>query len=791
MKKLRLLVAYSAQTMVAQTIIDYVYMLKQMEGFDVSFVHVTHNAVLDFDLSEFDVVFNNYCARHCFEGYVSQDYVEKLKRYRGLKVISVQDDGDRTSILHKAIRDIGFHVLITAVPQDTLNYGYPPDQLPNVEIFPALTGYVPHNIEELQKYILPLRERPTLIGYRGRDIGGRYGLLGFYKFEIGRRMKEACEQRGLNHDISMREEDRIYGMDWFGFMGRCRAVLGTESGSNVWDFDGSIERRFREMAAELGRPPSYMEFLPLVEETERHSNIGEVSPRHFEAAALRTPMVMIRGRYSDILEPWTHYIPVEKDFSNVGDVLRALEDFDLLERIVERTYADLVTSGQYTYQSFGAKLGAMIRRKHAELIEQNSGGIFVPVMEPAGTSDAPEYCERPTSIPYHQKHFLLRENRRTIKYYLAEIDRLNEILKVQISALQGRFPQPRPLVEALERLEALMENQREWGVDPSQAYLLNPASFEKKLKGFVALLTRRREEFREILTEATPIAAKSFDDLFEFKNAEEAGLQHRAEEIIKSRVFDCISVLQNDIGDLARQVGYPVWQSSMILDLVGMSGSLRDLGQATIADNLVRELGQILVNYLTLHGDTALGRRQQHASLDLQGLSDHLTERCGAWRQCVTIFHRRKELESCIAESGLLDKTLRLLVRYFKISRLLTWRNNQRKDDLSSSLGESLTRIDLERAKLQRITVVGEIPRLLEDGLPLDEILSNEEARVAAAREIVILQEKCIAEVRAFLHTTSMYRFRSRVRDLSALNKGLLVRKAARKIMRKLPLANR
>src|SRR5262249_11637899 len=154
-----------------------------------------------------------------------------------------------------------------------------------------------------------------------------------------------CVARGLNVNIDWTEESRIYGADWFRFLGSCRATLGSESGSNVFDFDGGIERRYRAEAGKLGRHPSYQEFLPFVKAKDAEMDIGQVSPRVFEAAALRTPMVLFEGRYSDVIRPNEHYIPLAKDFSNVDEVLKRLEDLDALQAMAERAHAHLVASG--------------------------------------------------------------------------------------------------------------------------------------------------------------------------------------------------------------------------------------------------------------------------------------------------------------------------------------------------------------------------------------------------------------------------------------------------------------
>ncbi len=80
--------------------------------------------------------------------------------------------------------------------------------------------------------------------------------------------------------------------------------------------------------------------------------IQAISPRVFEAAALGTAMINFTGRYSDVIEPWTHYVPLEKDFSNFDEVVAAIRDDAVLEGMATRAHADLVASGEYSLRRF-------------------------------------------------------------------------------------------------------------------------------------------------------------------------------------------------------------------------------------------------------------------------------------------------------------------------------------------------------------------------------------------------------------------------------------------------------
>src|SRR5713101_7088181 len=185
MLKPRLLVAYSNAATHVSTTMEYLRSFKMFSRYEVSYLHVTDGAEIDLDLNRFDAVFNSYCARLCFPGYVSQSYKDALRRFRGVRLHAVQDEYDHTNVLHQAIRDLEFDVVFTCVPQDGREFVYPKALFPDTEFITVLTGYVPQTLMHLDRS--PLAGRPIAIGYRGRSLPANYGRLGFEKFEIGRR----------------------------------------------------------------------------------------------------------------------------------------------------------------------------------------------------------------------------------------------------------------------------------------------------------------------------------------------------------------------------------------------------------------------------------------------------------------------------------------------------------------------------------------------------------------------------------------------------------------------------
>ena len=318
---------------------------------DVHFAHAVHGAHCQYDMSKFDVVILHYGVRLIHTEYISPNVVRALRTCGAYKILFIQDEYENTETTRRWMDLIGFHAVFTCVPDGQAHLVYPPDRFPSTELVPTLTGFVPEELE-CRTTVRPLAERPIVIGYRGRELPFRFGRLAYEKYQIGSQMRAICEQRSIPADIEWAEEKRIYGPQWYEFIANCRAMLGTESGSNVFDEDGSLTQAMDDALRQnpaLTFEEMHRKFLA---DRDGQIRMNQISPRMFEAAALRTALVLFEGQYSGILQPMEHYIPLKKDFSNVDWVLKELEDVPGLERMVDRAHRDIVRSGKYSYRAF-------------------------------------------------------------------------------------------------------------------------------------------------------------------------------------------------------------------------------------------------------------------------------------------------------------------------------------------------------------------------------------------------------------------------------------------------------
>jgi hypothetical protein len=373
-RRRRILVLYDHHYLHVKTIVHYLESFQRYSEFAVSYVSSV--APCEYDLDYFDAVVIHYSVKVAVPGHLSASFAKALSEYCGAKAIFLHDEYEATDATSQAIADLGIGIVFTCVPEPSIPLVYPPERFANVEFVNVLTGYVAEDIDVCPAK--PTRARPIAIGYRGRNNAYWFGDLYQEKVTIGKRMKEICDRRSVSTDIAWREEDRIYGDDWFRFLGSCKATLGTESGSNVFDRDGALAIAVeREL---MKRPAATYEEIHarFLKHHEGKIVMNQISPKIFEAIACRTALILFEGHYSGVLVPDRHYIALKKDFSNVDDVLRRVGDDDGLEAMARRAYEDLIRSGRYSYRSF-VRLFDKVLSSHLPAGERGEPAPWLPL----------------------------------------------------------------------------------------------------------------------------------------------------------------------------------------------------------------------------------------------------------------------------------------------------------------------------------------------------------------------------------------------------------------------------
>jgi hypothetical protein len=358
----------------ASMILDHIEALVRLSRHQFHvFNSVYHPGHESLDLNEFDVVVVHYSLFAAGDTYLSPTFRRKIRDFRGLKIQFIQDDYRAVDVLTQTMRFMGIDVLFTLIPESEHARIWH-TRIPGVELITWIAGYIPDRLIGLETP--PLAERPIDVGYRGRDMPFWLGALAREKVSIGKGFLERAARFGLNCDISWREEDRLYGDAWDRFNARCRTTLGCGSGASIADFDGGCERAVRAFLSD--HPKASFEEVAdrVLRPWEGSIDLNVISPRHFEAIAARTALVLFPGDYSGILQPGVHYIPLAKDFSNIEAVVARIRDLPYLEAMTATAYDDVIVSGRFGYPAFVRAFDAVVDRcrktDHVPLPTKNS-----------------------------------------------------------------------------------------------------------------------------------------------------------------------------------------------------------------------------------------------------------------------------------------------------------------------------------------------------------------------------------------------------------------------------------
>jgi hypothetical protein len=368
---LNVLVILHAAALRAGTIREHVAALTRLPRHRV--FKVDHANAHRVDFAAFDVIALHYSLVIASPAYISDLLREKIASFRGLKVLFIQDEYRWIDATARAIGELGIRVVFSLVESSLVRQVYHHPFLADVRFEYTLTGYVS---PALLKQAVPAYERRSIdVGYRARKLSAWYGSHALQKWQIADAFVEAARPFGLNLDISTREEDRLYGRRWMRLLANCKACLGTESGASVLDYTDEIRRNVEAFV--IDHPKAGFEELRrrFFADHDGRVVMNVISPRCLEAAALRTLMVMYPGDYSGILEAGRHYVVLQKDHSNIAEVVEIIRSPARARPFIECAYREIACSDRLSLAALGRHFERVIDEEG--VVARNPGASAV------------------------------------------------------------------------------------------------------------------------------------------------------------------------------------------------------------------------------------------------------------------------------------------------------------------------------------------------------------------------------------------------------------------------------
>lgn len=278
-----------------------------------------------------DVTF--LCARWSFQ----KNYLDLKRKYafvqesEAFKIALPQDEYDCCEVLDDWMCDWRVDVVFSVISSNW-QVLYPRfSQVGRIEL--GYTGFIDAALIEFER--CPYDRRSIDIGYRARKLPPYFGRIGQTKWTIGRDVLERGKDVGLNLDIVLGDQGTLYGNVWLDFINQCKFTLGANSGSSLLDPRGHIQRKVKSYFAE--NPLATFEaveaacFMGL----DGQFSFTAISPRILEAGLLESCQILVEGEYSGIIQPWDHYIPIRPDASNFNEVLKAMQNHSLVEKMIK------------------------------------------------------------------------------------------------------------------------------------------------------------------------------------------------------------------------------------------------------------------------------------------------------------------------------------------------------------------------------------------------------------------------------------------------------------------------
>jgi hypothetical protein len=335
---------------IASTVYDHIEAFQKYSTHNIYYLDILEEHISLEEINKFDAVIIHYTL-YIFNDDRCPAWLRVLLRNTSAKkIVFIQDEYRRLNDVIANLEYIKADILFTCIPDNEVEKVYPTSQLPNLKKIKTLTGFVPKNLLGYPR--IPYSDRLIDVGYRARKLSAWYGKLTQEKWMIAEKFLNDAPKYNLKIDISAEEKDRIYGEDWIKFLQNSKAVLGTETGASVFDFSGDIQKNVE--AYEQNYPDASFEELEekFFKGLDGNIKLNEISPRCFECAALGTLMILYEGKYSGVLTPWRHYIPLKKDHSNMEEIIECLHDVKKWETITQQAYEEVALNPEYSYQSF-------------------------------------------------------------------------------------------------------------------------------------------------------------------------------------------------------------------------------------------------------------------------------------------------------------------------------------------------------------------------------------------------------------------------------------------------------
>lgn len=209
------------------------------------------------------------------------------------------------------------------------------------------------------------------------------------------KIKEISVKKDFPCDISFDPTKRFKRDEWVNFLQNNRGTIATEAGTYYLDKDDKLVSQIQNYLLQIQNskeqytikndsllfkiyskvPPKTKQFMQyiyykyagilgikyeyLLTNNQYFDEIYEniiknykkcefysktISSRHFDAIGTKTTLIMLEGRYNDILIPNEHYFEIKKDYSNLNETMDIFLDVKKSNEMADRAYEYVISN---------------------------------------------------------------------------------------------------------------------------------------------------------------------------------------------------------------------------------------------------------------------------------------------------------------------------------------------------------------------------------------------------------------------------------------------------------------
>lgn len=362
---------------------DWVDAFEEHQGFDVTSINLFDDSAAYIDkyiiklIERVDLIVIHHSMNGDTLKYITP-FVSALKNRRGKLISFVGNEVNLPTIgmapKIKMLKNIKVDFIATQLLLEAGEWLYR-------ECSESSVISLPHGLNPTKfKNTTSVKDRKIDVGTRSARYGVYVGdndrdriIQYFYKTPL-----ELTLDLGLNEN----EQKRFDRNGWANFLNNCKSTLSTEAGSLYLEPDDKtvmdIYKYLKNKSDKFVLPsetflrkayrfivPSFIRKIVIillrdkiieVDGVDQDINFQEIydkffaniqkspvytkaiSSRHFDAIGTHTLNVMYPGRYNDILEPHEHYFELQKDHSNIEELLFLLKNPKKIQNITSATY---------------------------------------------------------------------------------------------------------------------------------------------------------------------------------------------------------------------------------------------------------------------------------------------------------------------------------------------------------------------------------------------------------------------------------------------------------------------